>query len=106
MKTEEFRFQDPFYQAEILSAIENKLGRECEIEDTPFEQIYWSAGYEIIEVDIKIRCKGQTENDDVVLTETIGRIYCNGDEVTEVRSVDEVVNALLRKYEILYGKQS
>jgi len=108
MKTEEFKFQDPFYQAKILSLISEKIGMECEIEDTPFNQIYWSGGLKIIEVDIKLRCRGQTENDDVVLIATMARIYCNGDEITavEVYTVDEVVNALLRKYETLYGKQS
>jgi hypothetical protein len=108
MESEEFVLDDPFYQAEILEKIEDKIGRECEIEDIPFSQIYWSGGFEIYNVDIKLRCMGKTEEDDVVLTATMGRVYYNGDEAVdeETYPADEVVNALLRQYEALYGKQS
>jgi hypothetical protein len=101
---EEFGFDDPFYQAEILAAIENRLGTECEIEDMPEDQIYWSGGYEIINQNIKIRCE-RKGGEDIILVATVGRIYVSGGEVVGEKTypVDRVVNELLRKYKILYG---
>ena len=97
-------FEDPFYQAEILSRVEKALGRDCEIEDVTFEKVYWSGGYEIRGVNMKIRCKGANEGDDVILVATIGRLHEEGGKVVnfETYQISKVVDELLKKYEILY----
>ena len=97
---EERELEEIFYFADILRAIEDKIRMECEYEDIRQTTIYWSAGFEVRNLDIKIRCKG---NEDIILVETVGKIYINGDISGELYPVEEVVQKLLEKYRTLYG---
>jgi hypothetical protein len=96
--------EEVFYLVDILRGIESRIGRECEIEDTPQVTIYWSGGFEVRDLDIKIRCKRENEDEDVILVETIGKIYVSGGEVEDVElyPVEEVVEKLYSKYKALY----
>jgi len=96
--------EEIFYFVDILRGVEDKIGTECEIENTPQVTIYWSVGFEIRDLDIKIRCKKENENEDIILVETIGKIYISDDEVKDVElyPVEEVVEKLYSKYKALY----
>jgi hypothetical protein len=95
--------EEVFYFVDILRGIEDKIGTECEIEDTPQVTIYWSGGLEIRDLDIKIRCE-RNADEDIILVETIGKIYVSNDEIKDVElyPVEEVVNKLYSKYKALY----
>jgi len=104
-EAEEVELNEIFYFVDILRGIEDKIRMECEYEDIRQETIYWLGGFEIRNLNVKIRCKGN-EDEDVILVETVGKIYVEGDEITSVElyPADEVVEKLLHKYETLYGR--
>jgi hypothetical protein len=103
-EVEEIEINEIFYFVDILREIGNKIGRECEYEDIRQETIYWSGSFEVKDLNVKIRCKGESKNNDIILIETVGKIYVEGEEITsaELYPAEEVVEKLYEKYRTLY----
>jgi hypothetical protein len=104
-EVEEIELEEIFYFADILREIGDKIGSECEYEDIRQVTVYRLGTFEVRNLDVKIRCKGVSEDNDIILVETIGKIYLSGNEVesAELYPADEVVDKLLHKYVTLYG---
>jgi len=82
---------DIFYRGEILAKISERLGKECEDVGEVIHDTYWSAGFTIRYVYLKIRCTG--EDEDIILYAPMARLE---DNYVEVYNVDEAVEKALK----------
>jgi hypothetical protein len=61
------------------------------------EPTYWFGISELKYAKIKIRCKGETESDDMILIATYAEIFFIGNEIkdVEIYPIDNVISKLL-----------
>jgi len=85
------------YMEEVLSFINKKTKRECELEDKIIHTSYWSAGFEVDYVFLKIKCK----EGDVTLYAPVAYVMRDGNQIyirqyTVKEAVSKALNALAK----------